>query len=423
MDEILDALETAAVAAENLVDYCHGPVSLRSALLALQPHLDRVGVVQAKLLAAAEATKAHEGTGARNSARWLAGKSKSSLGAARKKAELGEALKKSKTLDDAVNKGEVSPDSAAALHDAVTNPPEGATSDDIDSLIDCVKGADPFETKQAADRWKEILSNETEEQAHERRYQQRSFRMSAPCEGMVTINATLPVLEARQVHASVSHIAGMHGGKDDGRTTEQRLADGLIELATAYAKGQSTGGRENPNLLITITATSLTGDSDEPGYTSWGDRIPAFVVRRLAEFANLQRVVQAGSHILDLGRSVRCATDRQYEALVARDGGCREPGCTIPPAWCQIDHLEDWILGGLTDLDNLVMWCTFHHHEKHRPGVIVLGDANDLRLQMPDGTIKHCPPKTVPQHSSCAGPTQGDLFGDSPPGRSTQAAA
>ena len=166
----------------------------------------------------------------------------------------------------------------------------------------------------------------------------------------------------------MSHIAGQYG-KDDGRTTEQRLADGLIEFASAYAKGEVNGGRENPNLLITISATSLTGDSDEPGHTSWGDRIPAFVARRLAEFANLQRVVMAGSHVLDLGRTVRCATDRQYEALVARDGGCREPGCTIPPAWCQIDHLHDWILGGATDLDNLVMWCTFHHHQKHLPGV------------------------------------------------------
>jgi hypothetical protein len=194
-------------------------------------------------------------------------------------------------------------------------------------------------------------------------------------------------------------------------------------MATAYAKGQIPGGRENPNLLITIPATSLTGDSNEPGFTSWGDRVPAFVARRLAEFANLQRVITAGSQVLDLGRTVRCATDAQYQALVVRDGGCREPGCNLPPAWCQIDHLHDWILGGATDLDNLVMWCTFHHHEKHRPGVKVLGDANNLRLQMPDGTIKHCPPKGITQNFSSAPPTQGNLFGDDPPDRTTQAAA
>ncbi len=336
-------------------------------------------------------------------------------------------MNKSKALDDAVTNGELSPDAAAALHDAVTNPPEGASEADVDQLVDAVKGADPFEAKQAANRWKEILSSESEEQAEERRHQQRSVRMTAPCDGLVTINATLPVLQARQVYASVSHIAGQYG-KDDSRTTEQRLADGLVELATAYAKGQITGGRENPNLLITIPVDSLTGHSDEPGVTSWGDRIPAFVVRRLAENATLQRVLQAGSHILDLGRSVRLATDQQYQALVVRDGGCRWPECHLPAAWCQIDHLTDWILDGPTDLDNLVLWCTFHHHEKHRPGVTVLGNAHDLRLQLADGTIVHCPPKNgrdVTRNSSSRQTSraeQGDLF-DEPPERSTQAAA
>lgn len=423
MDEILELLDSAATAAGDLIPLCTGPVSQRCALLALQTHLDRVGVVQAKLLALAEASKAHEGTGARNAAGWLAGKSKSSLGSAKKKAELGEAMNKSKALDDAVTNGELSPDAAAALHDAVTNPPENASEADVDELVDAVKGADPFEAKQAANRWKEILSSETEEQAEDRRYQQRSLRMTAPCDGLVTINATLPVLQARQVFASVSHIAGQYG-KDDTRTTEQRLADGLIELATAYAKGQVNGGRENPNLLITIPVDSLTGDSNEPGVTSWGDHIPAFVVRQLAENATLQRVLQAGSHILDLGRSARLATDQQYQALVVRDGGCREPGCHIPAAWCQVDHLTDWILGGATDLDNLVLWCTFHHHEKHRPGVKVLGNAHDLHLQRADGTIVHCPPKGggVTRNSSSRETTQTGLF-DEPPERSTQAAA
>jgi hypothetical protein len=129
----------------------------------------------------------------------------------------------------------------------------------------------------------------------------------------------------------------------------------------------------------------------------------------------------AGSHVLDLGRTVRYATERQYEALVARDGGCREPGCNLPPAWCQIDHLHDWILGGETDLDNLALWCSFHHHQKHLPGVKVLGNAHNLRLQMPDGSIKDCPPKSRTQQSSPG--EQDDLFGESPPGRTASAAA
>jgi hypothetical protein len=116
-------------------------------------------------------------------------------------------------------------------------------------------------------------------------------------------------------------------------------------------------------------------------------------VRRLAEDARIQRVLTAGNEILNLGRSSRFATDAQWRALVLRDGGCRMPGCRAPAAWCDVDHLEAWDLGGLTDLDNLVLWCRHHHTEKHRPGVKVLGDAHDLRLQLADGTIIHCPTK------------------------------
>jgi 5-methylcytosine-specific restriction endonuclease McrA len=68
-----------------------------------------------------------------------------------------------------------------------------------------------------------------------------------------------------------------------------------------------------------------------------------------------------------------------------------EPGCHIPAAWCEIDHLIPDTDGGPTNLDNLAIWCSHHHHEKHRPGVNVHGNANNLRIQLPDGTTIHCP--------------------------------
>ena len=41
----------------------------------------------------------------------------------------------------------------------------------------------------------------------------------------------------------------------------------------------------------------------------------------------------------------------EYAALVARDGGCRWVGCTVPASWCEVDHLIAWEHGGRTDLD------------------------------------------------------------------------
>ena len=153
-------------------------------------------------------------------------------------------------------------------------------------------------------------------------------------------------------------------------------------------------GRANPNILITFTAEAFAGLTNEPGYTAWGDRIPAHVVRELAKNATLQRVVMAGNKVLDLGRKVRFASEDQYAAMVARDGHCRWGECDIPGVWCDADHMTEWEHGGTTDINRLWLLCDHHHTERHQPGVTVHGDANDTDawIELADGTRIDCPP-------------------------------
>jgi hypothetical protein len=90
--------------------------------------------------------------------------------------------------------------------------------------------------------------------------------------------------------------------------------------------------------------------------------------------ANVRRAVvtkpgflHAPSDLLDLGRSVRTATDAQFHALTVRDRHCTYPGCERPPDWCEAHHLNEWDADtGPTDLDNLALVCTEHHHALHR---------------------------------------------------------
>ena len=49
----------------------------------------------------------------------------------------------------------------------------------------------------------------------------------------------------------------------------------------------------------------------------------------------------------------RFVTAEQKRYLVAGDIRCRFPGCRRPATECDIDHREDWALGGKTDIDNL----------------------------------------------------------------------
>ena len=371
------------------------PQTLALGALGIQRHIDRMKALHATVLTAADNAKVWEGSGARNIADWLASNTNTAYGDAVGRKKLADALNNSPELADAVANGDISAATAEAVADTINNPPADAN---LGELVGAVKGAGPRDAKAAAERWKDIVSNETEEEREDRRHQQRSVRSSAPTDGMVTTTVVLPILQSRQFMNALTHVAGKPC-ENDLRTTEQRLADGLVQLCVAYAKGQVTGGREKATILITIPVDGFTGDSNEPGVSAHGDRIPAHIVRRIAEDANLQRLMATGTHILELGRSVRYATDEQYKALAARDQGCRWPGCHIPAAWCEIDHLIPDTNGGATNLDNLAMWCTHHHHEKHRPGAKVHGNAHKLRIQLANGTMVDCP---IPRRQAAA---------------------
>lgn len=395
MDEALELLDLAVTGVAMIAPTCLLDDDLRAGVLTLQRHIDRLKVLHAGLLHEADQRRVWSGGGHRDIADWLADTTKTSRGDAASRARLGAALNASAALKKAAEDGDVSAATAESLFDAVADRPSGASDADVDELVEACKGADPRDAKAAGETWKQQHSAETPEAAEARRREKRSVTTRNLGDGLGQLTAILPLLDLRQVTNAISHIAGKPC-EGDTRTTPQRLADGFVQLGIAYAKGQITGGREKPTILITVTADTYTGRSEQPGVTDHGDRVPAHVVRFLAEQANLQRVLIAGSQILDLGREVRYATDAQYKALLVRDGGCRWAGCHIPAAWCDIDHLLAWEDGGSSDLDNLAMWCRHHHTEKHRPGVTVLGTVDNLRLRLANGTIIHCPPNTNP---------------------------
>jgi hypothetical protein len=390
-----DALELLELAVTGVAMCASSPLSdtdLRSAVIGVQRHIDRLKVLHAGLLHEVDRRGMWNGTGARDVADWLAGVTNTSKGDAASRARLGAALNASDALKQAAENGDVSAATAESLFDAVTDTP-GATSADIDGLVDSCKGASPKAAREAGDDWKKTFATETPEAAEARRREKRSVTTKPLGDGMGQLTAILPLLDLRQVTNAISHVAGKPCEADP-RTTEQRMADGLVQLAVAYAKGEVKGGREKPTILININAEDYANNTGD-GVTAHGDRIPAHVVKRLAEDAMIQRVLMAGGHVLDLGREVRYATEAQYKALMVRDGGCRWAGCHMPAAWCDADHLTAWDDHGHTNLDNLALWCRHHHTEKHRPGVTVLGNANNLRLRLIDGTIIHCPPKTT----------------------------
>jgi hypothetical protein len=68
---------------------------------------------------------------------------------------------------------------------------------------------------------------------------------------------------------------------------------------------------------------------------------------------------------LNYGRTQRLVTTQQRKALEFRDGRtCTFPGCDRTHG-LHAHHITHWIHGGRTDLDNLTLLCTAHHHLLH----------------------------------------------------------
>jgi hypothetical protein len=126
--------------------------------------------------------------------------------------------------------------------------------------------------------------------------------------------------------------------------------DGVMAVADATLRGDRPD-RPPIEILVHIDAATLTGHHGEAG-------LPADTARRLLCDAGVVPVLEdsAGTP-LDVGRKTRTFSAALRRALVARDGGCRFPGCTNR-RFTDGHHIRHWAFGGETSLGNTVLLCT-----------------------------------------------------------------
>jgi hypothetical protein len=116
---------------------------------------------------------------------------------------------------------------------------------------------------------------------------------------------------------------------------------------------------------LVIDLDTLRGEADRHCLLD-GQPVPAQVGRDLAGYANaFRRMVTdpVTGHLLDYGRLTYLpAPLRTY--VMARDGGCRVPGCTVrDPRRLQMDHATPFPEGA-SDPGNTGMLCVAHHQLK-----------------------------------------------------------
>ena len=121
--------------------------------------------------------------------------------------------------------------------------------------------------------------------------------------------------------------------------------------------------------------------------------LPRDAIRRHLCDAGISRIVTQGASLpLDVGAVSRTATPAQWRALITHTDTCEFPGCTAPWEWTQAHHMDHWTTTHTTDLDDLALQCTGHHHLLHQPGWTMHRNPDlTTTVTRPDGTTLHPP--------------------------------
>src|SRR4051794_8960348 len=162
-------------------------------------------------------------------------------------------------------------------------------------------------------------------------------------------------------HPCVSGTPSQEQIDADHRSLAQRQHDALVAVGRSVLAGGELGRHNGlPTTVIIRTTLQDLESRAGIGVTGGGTVIPIRDVIRLAAHANNYLAVfdAANGSALDLFRTRRVASPSQRIMLIARDGGCTKPGCTVPAYGSQVHHAaRDWADDGRTNVDELGLAC------------------------------------------------------------------
>ena len=218
--------------------------------------------------------------------------------------------------------------------------------------------------------------------------QERRFLEWWPTEDgrSLALQGELPAAEGAIVTRALDRMAATlpaMPGEEDSFFLPQRRADALAALCSARLASDPDPDRAT---VVVHAAVDALASADRGSEVEGGGVIASETALRLACHGRLQVVVEdeTGDPI-HVGRTRRDPPAWMVRQLRYRDRECRFPGCGSR-RFAQAHHIVWWERGGRTDLDNLILVCTFHHKLVHEYEWRVTRGADGMvRWFRPDG--------------------------------------
>ena len=308
---------------------------------------------------------------------------------ARSQVKTAQAIQHMPRLRDAVADGRVSQANGKRLAEAV----DRTSAADVDADCELLAKAESMRPEQftkEARRWAVDREGDGGKSEHARQRARRCVRMYDGDDGMVHLRGEFDVVtgnrirnrlraEAARMHDTDKKQATTNGRGHQRRSFDQCMADALDRL-TANSGGSGDGG-PLADICVVAQVDEDTGRlvAEIPG----GERLPESVLHQIACNARTTGTIYGGrGTLLWQGHAKRTATKAQRKALKAIYGGCF--ACAAPFDICDAHHVNPVLLGGPTDVDNMVPACWSCHNKIHHFGWQIHGPPGRRTLHPPD---------------------------------------
>jgi Domain of unknown function (DUF222)/HNH endonuclease len=130
-------------------------------------------------------------------------------------------------------------------------------------------------------------------------------------------------------------------------------------------------------------------DPEASAVIEGGGAIGGDTLRRLLCNARVQTVIEhPDGSVVGVGRLTREPSAWMLRQLRHRDDTCRFPGCAAR-RFTQAHHIIWWSRGGRTELDNLILVCTFHHRLVHEHGWSIQKEADGEIAWFRPGDVRY----------------------------------
>jgi hypothetical protein len=343
-------------------------------------HLEaRFASFMTEATAAFEAGEEWAAEGAKTAASWISSRCQVPRAAAKRRVRLGRSLRHLPAVAEAWRAGDIGEDVARAIVSARRHRTEASMARDEEMLVTqaCDMSFEDF--LRALAYWKQLADPDGAEASEEERRASRNVFLETSFSGLWLGQMTLDPVSGAIVSNELNRLehdlfeadcarAKEHLGRtaridELARTSAQRRADALVEMATRSASAPAEGIRPAPLFSVLVGFETLHGRLCE---LENGTVLHPSALSPWMDSAYFERALFSLADRIDVSVRSRFFTGGTRRAIELRDRMCTHPHCYEPAESCQVDHIQTYASGGETTQENGRLLCGFHNRLRNQ---------------------------------------------------------